>query len=101
MRIRGGRSYGRLAQRRDVADGNETAVRGQMTSANDGTCAASRPPTDRCTPARRRRELHRQRSKFELQVSNSRPPDGLTRTANPAASRWNIADSPGVQNAIY
>src|SRR4029079_3978607 len=26
---------------------------------------------------------------------NSRPPDGLTRTSNPTASRWNIADSPG------
>ena len=27
---------GGLAQRRDVAGGNETAVRGQVTTANDG-----------------------------------------------------------------
>jgi hypothetical protein len=36
LRIRGGRSLGSLAQTRDVAGGNETAVPGQMTTANDG-----------------------------------------------------------------
>jgi hypothetical protein len=38
---------GRLAQRRDVAGGNEAAVRGQVTAANDWMCgglaAADRP----------------------------------------------------------
>ena len=54
-------------KRRDVAGGNETAARGQVTAANDGMRGASPPLTDRRDSARRRRELHRQRSKLVLQ----------------------------------
>ena len=49
-------------------------------------------------------ELDRPRSKIacpdQCKVPNSRLPDGLTRTGNPAASRWTIADPPGVKRTM-
>jgi len=78
---------GRLAQRRDVAGRNETAVQGQVTTANDemrGGLAARRLTV--ALPLYVVGELHRQHSKLRVRtLQRARPPDGLTRTGNPAA----------------
>jgi hypothetical protein len=92
---------GRLAQRPDVPGGNETAVPGRMTTTNDGMRGGLSTPTDRCTSARRRRRVASAALQIvcsdHCKVPNSRPPDASPRTGNPAASRWNIADSPGIK----
>jgi hypothetical protein len=62
-----------------------------------GCAVASRPPTDRCTSARRRRELHRQRSKLALQraeFSTARRPHPNTQSSGVALEHRKFAGSP-------
>jgi hypothetical protein len=93
----------RLAQRRDVAGGNETAVRGQVTAANEGMRWSRDRRLTVALPLDVVGELHRQRSKLHVRTTaKSRILDRVTayRTGNPAASRWNIADSPRVKRTM-
>jgi hypothetical protein len=91
----------RLARRRDVAGGNERQCEARWRLRTTRCAVASRPPTDRCTSARRRRRVASAALQIvcsdHCKVPNSRPPDASPRTGNPAASRWNIADSPGIK----
>jgi hypothetical protein len=84
----------RLAQRRDVAGGNETAVRGQVTTVNDGM----RWPRGRrltvALPLDGVGELHRQPSKLHVRTTaKSRILDRLTASSEQAIHRSRVGTS--------
>jgi hypothetical protein len=84
----------RLAQRRDVAGGNETAVRGQLTTVNDGM----RWPRGRrltvALPLDGVGELHRQPSKLHVRTTaKNRILDHLTASSEQAIQRHRVEPS--------
>jgi hypothetical protein len=84
----------RLAQRRDVASGNETAVPGQVTTVNDGM----RWPCGRrltvALPLDGVGELHRQPSKLHVRTTaKSRILDQLTASSEQASQRDRVEPS--------
>jgi hypothetical protein len=84
----------RLAQRRDVAGGNETAVRGKVTTVNDGM----RWPRGRrltvALPLDGVGELHRQPSKLHVRTTaKSRILDQLTASSEQASQRDRVEPS--------